>query len=62
MKSDGEVSKICRQNQSQIHRRWQLTLFLKVGSMPSMEPNVELEIMTLSSRPEPKSSMRCLTD
>ena len=33
-------------------------LFLKVSSMPSVEPNTELEPMTLRSRPELKSRVR----
>ena len=30
--------------------------------MPSVEPNEGLELMTLRSRPEPISKVRCLTD
>ena len=39
-----------------------LIFFFKVGFMPSMEPNVGLELMTLRSRPELRSRVRCLTN
>lgn len=37
-------------------------LFFKVGSLPSMEPNAELELMTLKLRPEMRSRVGCLTN
>ena len=39
-----------------------LFFFFKVGSMPSMEPSVGLELTTLRSRPELISAIRLLTN
>jgi len=36
--------------------------FLKVDSMPSVDPNTGLELMTLRSRPELRSRVGCLTN
>ena len=37
-------------------------LLFKVGFMPNAEPNVGLEVTALRSRPELRSTVRCLTN
>ena len=39
-----------------------MVIFFKVGSTPSTEPNMGLELTTLRSRPELRSRVSCLTD
>ena len=43
-------------------QRFTNLLFFKAGSTPSLEPEVELELTALRSRPEVRSRVRHLTE